>query len=1112
MIKKYVVVVMALTLAVNGVSGDSLIENFEQPPAECAPGVFWYWLNGRVTAEGIDADLEAMKEAGFNVAHFFTQPSTALRPVKVLSPEWRKLMKQALKKADELGMRVSLYNSMEGWSSTGGPAITPELAMQRVTWSRMQLEGGKRFKGTLPKPRFGFDCYREIAVLAFPTPEGELAEPAPVITSDVPGFDSSKLSKDPIPSVGFSSYCYDFKQSRSDLAMLAATKGKKRHITLTYEKPFAARSFRLYPAYSTPWISDKLATGELQRSDDGATWETVQPFTLNGYTPLDFNFATEPAQYWRVVLSGERELPLDELKLSAAYRIGNWTSKSFFSFRHLMKFSEIETYENTAPASDIIKKESIINLTSRMNADGELDWKVPSGNWTILRFGYTPTGSEVRPAGAGAQGLENDKLSKRSLDVHWAQAIQPWLDDPETHDLFDTVHIDSFEAGSQNWTPKMPEAFRERNGYDITPYLPVMIGRVVDSELDSERFLWDLRTTICDMVTENYFGHFRDLCHAAGKKSSLEAYGDNGTLNVVSAAKTADLTMVENGGYYYTKMASSPAHLYGKKVITTEAFTVTSTTSGTDFSTAFWELKPWGDSFFAAGANHIGYHVYTAQPYGDDIKPGLTLGTAGTHFNRGHTWWKEMPAFSTYLARSSYLLQQGRFVGDVLFFYGEGSPKNYSFTKLHSDAAYALPRGYDCDFGDLDVLLTRITVKDGMLTTPDGLAYKILVVPNESDAMTPQLVKRIGELVKAGATVMAPKPKFSPSLCKQPQADATIRKMAEEIWGACDGVQATEHAYGKGKILWGEPLVEVLLKENIEPAVISPVLTGFHLDDHGTNMGHWKWIQRQLPEGDLFFVVNLTDKTETTEFSFRTAGTSPQWFDAVTGKTRMLGEFKKTDGRISLQLEFAPRQSGFIFFAKKEKPAVGKNIQKLETVKILEGAWEVSFDPEWGGPAKTSFPTLSDWSKNADDGIKYYSGRATYTKTFTMPTAETGKTYYLELGTVKNLANVTLNSSRLGTVWCAPWHIEVEPKPGKNVLEIEVVNLWVNRLIGDMKFDPIGVERHANGTAKRLPAWLDGSIPRSKKRYTFSLYNPWKADSPLQPSGLLGPVSIRVVD
>ncbi|MGB0413846.1 MAG: glycosyl hydrolase, partial [Coraliomargarita sp.] len=768
-------------------------------------------------------------------------------------------------------------------------------------------------------------------------------------------------------------------------------------------------------------------------------------------------------------------------------------------------------YDTPAPASEIIQKESIINLTSKMNAKGELDWEVPPGNWTVLRFGHTPTGSVVRPAGAGAQGLENDKLSKESLEVHWAQAIQPWLDDPETRELFDTVHIDSFEAGSQNWTPKMLEAFNARNGYDMTPYLPVMIGRVVDSDLDSERFLWDLRTTICDMITDNYFVHFRDLCHAAGKQSSLEAYGDNGTLNVVAAAKTADLPMVENGGYYYTKMASSPAHLYGKKVITTESFTA-SPAQGSDWSSAFWDLKPWGDSFFAAGANHIGYHVYTAQPFDDSVRPGLTLGTWGTHFHRTHTWWKEMPAFSTYLARSSYLLQQGHFVGDVLFFYGEGAPKNYSFPKLHGDSIYALPRGYDCDFGDLDVLLTRITVKDGMLTTPDGIAYKILVVPNESDAMTPQLVKRIGELVKAGATVMAPKPKLSPSLRSQPQADAYIRKMADEIWGDCDGVQATEHAYGKGKIVWGDSLAAVLAQEGMEPAVISPVLTGVHQNDHGTTRGHWKWIQRQLPEGDLFFVMNGTDKQETVEFSFRTEGTSPQWFDAVTGQTRMLPEFKNSDGRVSLDLGFAPRQSGFVFFANQPKPASGQNIQQLDTLKAIEGAWTVSFDPKWGGPARTTFPTLTDWSQHADEGIKYYSGRATYTKTFTMPNGVKGERYFLDLGTVKNLANVSLNGRRLGTVWCAPWQIEIEPQVGENVVEIEVVNLWVNRLIGDMKFDPDGVERHAGGTAKRLPAWLDGSVPRSEKRYTFSLYNPWKADSPLQPSGLLGPVSIKVIE
>jgi len=1109
---------IVVALVVQSTMASAALEsNFENPPSECSPGVFWYWLNGRVTSEGIDADLESMKAAGiehvmlFNIAHLFTKPSTALQPVKVLSPEWRKLMKQALKKADALGMTVNLYNSMEGWSSTGGPGITPELAMQRITWSELKLDGGKRFNGPLPMPRFGFDTYREIAVLAFPTPASELAEPVPVITSNVPGFDSDKLSKDPIPSIGFSSYCYDFKQTRADLAMLPATKGKERYITLTYEKPFAARSFRLYPAYRTPWIADKLATGELQRSDDGDKWHSVKTFTLKGYTPIDISFAAEPARYWRVVLSGERDLPLDELKLSESYRIENWTTKSFFSFRHLAEVSAIELAEHPVPASEIIKKESIINLSSSMNGDGELDWEVPPGNWTVLRFGYTPTGSEVRPAGCGAEGLENDKFSRESLDAHWAQAIQPWLDDPETRDLFDTVHIDSFEAGSQNWTPRMPGEFRNRNGYDMTPYLPVMIGRVVGSELESERFLWDFRSTACDLVTENYFEHFRDLCHAAGKAFSIEPYGDNGILNNVAAAEASDLPMAEHKHYYGTKLASSPAHLYEKPVVSVEAFTVTSTTPGTDWSTAFWDLKIWADTFSAGGVNHFGYHVFNAQPYGDDVKPGLTLGRAGTHFNRGHTWWPEMPTFSTYLARSSYLLQQGRFVGDVLFVFGEGAPKNFMYNHIHSDPVYRLPKQYDCDIGDLDVLLNRITVKDGMLTTPDGIAYRILVVPNESDAMTPQLVKRIGELVEAGATVMAPKPLLSPSLRAQPGADAYIKKAADAIWGNCDGVQAKEHSHGKGKVVWGRTLAQTLEDLDIEPALTSPVISG-----HQSDLDGWRWIQRRLPEGDLYFVVNGTDRGGIHEFSFRTEGTSPQWFDAVTGKTRMLPEYRKADGRVSLNLEFAPRQSGFILFSSQKKPAMGKNNPQLRTVQILEGAWEVSFDPKWGGPAKTTFPALTDWSKNDNEGIRYYSGRATYTKSFDWKPNTENRTLktgiWLDLGTVKNLANVTLDGKTLGTVWCAPWHIEIEPKPGRNVIEIEVVNLWVNRLIGDIRFDPDGVDRTPGGMARQLPAWLDGSVPRSEKRYTFALYNPWKADSPLQPSGLLGPVSIKATE
>ncbi len=830
---------------VNAQDIDKLETQFKHPPDSSRPGIFWYWLNGYVTEEGIDADLEAMKEAGignvmlFNIKHVFIDPSPAMEPVRVLSPEWRRLMKHALKKANELGMTVNLYNSMEGWSSTGGPGISPELAMQRITWSELKVKGGKRFKGTLPSPRINLDSYREIAVIAFPTPEEEeQPDPVPVISSDVPDFDPQKLSNDPIPSIGFSSYCYDFKQSRPDVALLRSTGEKSRHITLRYDEPFAARSFRLYPAYRTPWIyKGILATGSIQRSDDGENWVSVRPFMLMGYTPLDINFTAKPARYWRIVLSGERDLPLDELKLSDGYRIENWTMKSFFSFIDLMKVSKLSISENPAQASEVIRKESIIDISSKMSIRGELNWEVPNGNWTILRFGHTPTGSEIRPAGSGAQGLENDKLSKESMDAHWRQAIQPWLDDPETRELFNTVHIDSYEAGSQNWTPKMKEEFRRRNGYDITLYLPVLIGRVVDSDLSSERFLWDFRQTVCDMFTENYYEHFRDLCHAAGKEFSIEPYGNNGTLNSVASAAASDLPMAEHQDYFGTKLASSPAHLYDKPVVSVEAFTDVAG-PGSRWESAFSYLKTWADKFLCGGVNHFSYHVYNAQPFGDAVKPGLTLGRAGTHFNRGHTWWPEMPAFSTYLSRCSHMLQQGRFVADVLFYYGEGAPKNYMFDKVHPEPEYRLPKGYDCDIGDLNVLLHRITEKDGLLTTPGGITYKLLVVPNESDAMTPALLKRIGELVAAGATVMAPRPELSPSQKAQPGADAYVKKAAEEIWGDCDGHMSKENEYGKGRVLWGRTLEETLDYLEIPAAVSSPLISGYQGDHEG-----WRWIQ-----------------------------------------------------------------------------------------------------------------------------------------------------------------------------------------------------------------------------------------------------------------------------
>jgi len=1084
-----------------------LEKQFANPPAACAPGIFWYWMNGYVTESGIDADLKAMKEAGigtvmiFDICHTPINGNQAMEPVKVLSPEWRKLRKQAMKTAKDLGLKVNLYNSMEGWSSTGGPGITPELGMQKLTWSELKVDGGKPFEGVLPKPRFNFNTYSDIAVLAFPTPEAEQQpDPLPVITSNVPEFDPRKLSNDPIPSTGFASYCFDHTQSRMDTAMLKAT-AEKRHILLTYAKPFAACSLRLYPAFRTPWLPPVLATGELQRSEEGATWQAVRSFTLEGYHPLDITFSAAPARFWRVVLSGESDLPLDELKLSDDYRIEHWTKKALFNYLGLQGIAKIAKPEHPVSKSAMIRKDCIVDLSANMNASGHLTWTVPPGSWTIVRYGYTPTGSEVRPAGSGAQGLECDKLSTKALDAHWKQALGPWLDDPETRALFDYVHIDSYEAGAQNWTGMMPDEFKKRNGYDLKPYLPVLTGRVVDSELDAERFLWDFRQTVCGLMDENYYDHFKKLCHAAGKQFTLEPYG-TGSFNSMKAGAASDVPMCEEASYFGIKLAASPAHVYGKPVVDAEAFTDCVQDKGVMWKTAFWNIKNWADKFFCGGVNHITCHVYAAQPFSDAVKPGLTLNGAGTHFHRGNTWWPEMPAFSAYLSRCSYLLQQGRFAADVLFFYGEGAPKDRNFDTYHAADEYKLPKGYDSDVCDADVIMNRLTVRDGLLTTPDGLSYRLLVVPNEAAALTPELTRRLGELISAGATVMAPKPLLSPSLRGQPEADASVSKLAEAIWGRCDGSQAKENVYGKGKVLWGRTLRETLKQMEVRPAIESSVLTG----DHG-GMDGFIWIQRRLADGDLFFIASPSDETTLADFSFRTKGTTPHWLDPVTGKTRLLPDFKKCAERVTVKLSFAPRQSGFVFFP--DKPVTGPlpkgNRAEYETILTLDGSWDVSFDPKWGGPEQIVFERLQDWSKHPDERIRYYSGRATYTKTFNLPDVSPDQKYFLDLGKVQNLANIQLNEEKLGTVWCAPWHTEIKPKKGENQLVITVVNLWPNRLIGDQK-----MAGGLQGDSSTIPKWAGGTVPRPDSQFTYAYGNLFKTDSPLLESGLLGPVTIQV--
>jgi hypothetical protein len=552
------------------------------------------------------------------------------------------------------------------------------------------------------------------------------------------------------------------------------------------------------------------------------------------------------------------------------------------------------------PPESVVKQDGILDLTDQLDQDGRLTWDVPVGDWTILRIGYTPTGKDNHPAPESGRGLECDKLSRAALVVHWAGMMGQIIQDlgPLAGQTLNNCLIDSYEVGHQNWTPRFREEFKRRRDYDPLLLLPVLTGRVVDSGEVSERFLWDLRRTIADLFADNYFGYFSELCHASGMLASIEPY--DGPFECLLAGRGADIPMGEfwvggGGESNSCKLAASVAHTYGRKIIGAESFTAAPNRGR--WQNHPYALKAVGDLMYSVGINRFIVHRYAHQPWLDK-SPGMTMGQWGTHFERTATWWNRGSAWIRYLTRCQYLLQQGLFAADVCYFAGEAAPNGAP----HNPGLKA--NGYDYDACNADVLLNRMSVKDSRLVLPDGMTYRVLVLP-DTTYMTPKVLAKVRNLVEQGATVIGPKPVKSPSLIDYPDGDATVQKLADEVWGDCDGQTVKEHAFGNGRVIWGRPPEEVLEAMDVKPdceftsAAAKPKMA---------------WIHRVVDGADLYFVSNQRPRSAEMECTFRAAGKVPELWHADTGEIEVAPLWSEKGGRITVPIRFDPAGSVFVVF------------------------------------------------------------------------------------------------------------------------------------------------------------------------------------------------------
>lgn len=1200
-------------------AAESLAREFASPPASSRPWVYWFWLNGNITRQGITADLEAMKAAGIGgVLIMEVDQGAPQGPIAFDGPEWRELFAFVCAEAERLGLEVNMNNDA-GWCGSGGPWIKPEHAAQKVVWTETAARGPRRFDGALPAPPKVADYYRDIRVLAFP------ALPAGAARIDGIRFKAMEASTD---------FHYMGRSS-------------------------------LLPSR--------------------AVWP-------------------EP------------------------------------------------------PAGETIPRDRVVDLSDRMDKAGRLVWDVPEGDWTILRLGYTPTGVVNAPAPASGTGLDCDKMSLEAIKAHFDGFLGPLADavGERTGKSFVSVHIDSWETNTQNWTGDFAQEFRRRRGYDLKPFLPVLTGRLVDGREVSERFLWDFRQTISELVLDRYAAGLRDLAAARGLRLSIEAYTTCPTDELAYGGR-ADEPMGEfwpiwfssgkpyGFGFTCTEMASA-GHVYGKRIIGAEAFTSTDAER--------WQLHPAlikeiGDWAFAEGINRFVFHRYAMQPW-IGVRPGMAMGPWGLHYERTQSWWGLSGAWHEYLARCQHLLRQGLFVADVCYLTPEGAPFSIGaqqrfFSGLNDNRDEPLDRtGYNYDLCPPDALMTRMSVKDGRLVLPDGMSYRLLVLP-QSATMTLPLLRKVKDLLEAGATVVGPRPVRSPGLAGYPECDWEVRKLAGEIWGTGKPPAAlTSKSVGKGRLYWsaaiqakavatptpgevlgqarwiwhpeGDPATAVppgvrtfrkvfklaegktvaaarlfmhaedaftawlnghkageghnfhrnedadiagLLKAGANTLLVEAVNRGdapnpagligriavrfndgtsqdIFTDGSWTSAsamtengspspaarwtaardvgplgmapwGEWtptygeadvipgdeiaaevlrdlqlppdfnaetadglpalRFIHRSSPEVEIYFVANKLPRPVQAVLSLRTAGRRPEIWRPDNGLIERPVIYDEVGGITRLPVSFEPSGSVFVVFREKDEPT-GRRLSSLkrdgrtvlsadagiedpdlavteeskggvrirsdkggryelswadgrkETVdmpalpapKEVAGPWQVRFAPGGGAPEAAVFGELLSWSDHPDRGIAFYSGEATYLNSFDLaaPELSADRRLSLDLGDVQVMAAVELNGKDLGILWKPPYRVDIAEaaRPGRNELKIRVANLLINRQIGDESLPEDG-DRRPDGTLKAWPSWLLEGKASPTGRFTFSSWRLWKKGEALQPSGLLGPVTLK---
>ena len=1047
--------------------GKADIESFAGPAKVYYPETWFHYISGNVSEKGITADLEAIAGAGFSGIQMFhghfsdnVWPGVD-RPIACLSPLWNDALRHTGEECGRLGLRFTMQNC-PGWAMSGGPWIEPKDAMRHLVYSRTDISNGNG-EVMLPVPQpSGEDWrdYRDIAVLAFPTPLGDTG--APLIPASV----TSDLSS--LPWMGWLS-----ATDGSGVNIPPSAAGSPHWVEVTFPEKEVVRTLELpcVQGFNHAWCFEPGVAVAFKAEVDGewkelfatdlpqSSWQDDRPMTLA--CPE----VPGGARKYRLEISNLHDINFNMLRMYSAARKNNWEAEAGWTLRAIERNCDAPDQSPEA----YVRYDDIMDISKYMSPDGKLKWDAPDGKWTVLRIGHVNTGQRNGPAPVEGTGWECNKLSRRGSDVHFANYIGRLSGSGGPVDgLLGGMLMDSWECRTQTWTDSMESDFNRISGYELRRWIPALFGYVINDNETTTCMLHDWKRTINVLLVDNFYGNMARHARERGLTVSYEtAGGDVVPVDIMEYFKHADIPMCEfwqplqenyvgSINFKPIKPTASAARMYGKPRVAAEAFTSFSHT----WDEHLWQLKEVANVNIIEGVTHLVFHTYTHNPQTGFLAPGTSFGGQGigTPFLRGQTWWKHMPDFTDYLARCTYMLERGKPVSDVLWYLGDEIDHK-------PDQKAPFPAGYKYDYCNTDALLNRISVKDGQLVTPEGISYRVLWIP-DSRRLLPVTLEKIHSLVRDGATVVSQAPVSVATLAADKKARKRFASLVSSMWGKGDAPAVRK--VGKGRVMSGYGIGEALAA-----LAVAPDVTG----------GDALWLHRRADNADWYFVCAPKDNGFSGKLSFRSSGNAAI-FDPVTGSIAGADVVSQSDGRTTIDFDLARAGSCFVVFSD-EVLADKPEYSGAKSVLTLDKPWTISFPEGWGAPEKMTLDELKAWKDlNMSDEGKAFSGTAVYNTTFDLTDKDPAAKYTLDLGDVDMVAVVKVNGKTVRTLWAPPFSADISEyvRKGVNDLTVEVTGTWFNRLA------------------------YDASRPENERK-TWAVRRP-DPNSPLRPTGLFGPVTL----